>query len=222
MMTGRTALLLTLILLAAGCASRRAAPVQPAPEPEPAPSIVYAHETVWTADEHAVLHLADGRTFTPHPVTRLDVIGADSLGVRVRCTGCAAPVEAWVDTLHLVHTARTPAEAAAGTLADFALAVRAAAERRDLDALLPVMTPGFSYSLTRPASRVDAAAEWRREDLARLGRVPALLDRGLATRDGRTWTAPAEFVTDRSYRGPRTGFQRVEGRWQWMFFVPGG
>ena len=218
----RIAVLLSTVLLAAGCTARRPAPAPAAPEPEAPPVPAFAHDTVWTADVQTVLRTTDGRTLTPAPFTRLDVLGTDSLGVRVRCAGCAEPVEAYVDTLQVIHQVRAPAEAAGGTLAEFALAVRAATQRRDVEALLPVMAVGFTYSLTRPMSRVDAIAEWRREDLALLGRVPALLDRGLATRDGRTWTAPPDFVTDRAYRGPRTGFQRVDGRWQWMFFVPGG
>ena len=114
----------------------------------------------------------------------------------------------------------SPAAAAERDLASFALAVRDAAGRRDVRALRPVMAPDFTFSFVGLQGAEAALVAWAAEGFQSLERVPALLDRGLATRDSLLWTAPPEHFERLDYRGFRLGFRRLpEGRWEWVFLV---
>ena len=157
------------------------------------------------------------RAFVP-----LDVLSGDTLGLLVRCQSCTPPVAGRIAETAIVHTAIPPEVAALGSLGEFALAVSAAAEERDLDALRWVMAPDFFFSFIG-TQNPDAAFEvWRSEDFTTLDQVPALLAEGLDTADGKIWAAPLDYVESFSYRGLRLGFwKRPDGRWEWLFLVRG-
>lgn len=221
--------LLLVWTLPAGCTPRSApeqplplaepAPVEaPAPEPEPE----FAYGVVWTADENTPLRTEYGIATIAHPLTRLEVLGADSAaGLHVRCVRCAHPLEGWLHVSSVVYQPTSPAEAADGELAGFALAVRKAALERDLAALRPVMFERFTFSFGGGGGPADAFNRWRFEGFRSLDRLPELLDRGLASHDGEVWTAPHDFVTGEDYLGLRAGFRRTDGKWQWIYLVAG-
>lgn len=153
--------------------------------------------------------------------TRLEVLRSDSSSLYVRCVVCTPRVEGWVETEGVVFEPRAPAQAADGELADFLLAVRDAASRRDVAALRAVMGRGFTHSFAGGDGVVEALGRWEQEGFRRLDRLPFLLDRGVATPDGTIWAAPPAWVTDRAYSDLRAGFRREGGRWEWVFLVPG-
>jgi hypothetical protein len=196
----------------------------PAPAPEPvAPPFEFPHPSVWTTRPGVEIRIdtvlaAD----IPRPFSRLDVIAADSTGAEVRCVPCGEPLQGRVAWSDLVYEAGTPAAAAHGTIAEFALAIRDAAQRRDLEALRSVMARDFTYALIGPPGREMALAAWAAEGFLALDLVPQLLDRGLATRDGNLWAAPAEHLEELGYQGYRLGFRASpDGRWEWIFLIRG-
>lgn len=208
-----------LLLLQGGClGAARPAPDIRAPAPPPFPS-----EVVWTAVSDVAIVEENGRAHRlARAFTRLDVIGQDSTGVQVRCGVCPGVAEGTVDHADILYAPLAPDVAAWGSVAEFALAVRTAADRRDLQALLPVMGEEFTYSFVGIQSPESAIAVWRAEEFESLDQVPELLDRGLASHDGRIWSAPPEFIDQPAYRGLRIGFrQRPEGRWEWIFLIRG-
>jgi hypothetical protein len=214
-MTTRSACFAALVL--AACA-----PAAPPPPAAPAPEVEFPWTRVWTAAAEVAILDSMSAFAVARPFTALEVLGADSARVRVRCPRCAEPVEGWVALDQVVYQPALPAVAAAGTLAEFALALRDAAERRDVQALLAVMDPEFNYAFIGPQRREIAAAGWQHEGFATLDLLPALLDRGLATRDGRLWAAPPEHFETLGYRGLRAGFRRTpQGLWEWVFLVRG-
>jgi hypothetical protein len=142
----------------------------------------------------------------------------------VRCVHCRGEVEGWIARERVAHHPRLPAEAAGLDLADFALAVRAAALRRDVDALRAVMGPDFSHQLGPVEPGIlETLAAWEREGFASLDRLPALLDRGIAAVSGTpVWAAPPEHATTRGYADLRAGFRPGTDGWEWIFLVRDG
>lgn len=210
--------------LAGACVSRSPEPLSvppPAPEPEPLPAVHFPYVRVWTARADVPLRRDAGSVAIPRPFTRLEVLLPDTVALRVRCELCPEPVEGWIGREDVVWEAPEPSAAADGSLAEFALAVRTAAADRDVQALRPVMSRRFIHSFGGGEGVLEALLEWDRERYRSLDLLPGLMDGGLATRDGRIWVAPAEFVTDPGYMGLRAGFQRVGGQWEWLFLVGG-
>lgn len=193
------------------------APPPPPPAPDPEPPEPFPHAEVWTALPGLEV---DGR---PIPLfTRLRTVARDSAGVLVRCELCDPPFEAVVDESGIVYDRLPPEVAAWGSLAEFALSVREAAAHHDLAALRPVMAPDFSFSFVGPQTPEAAFEVWGWERFATLGRVPALLDGGLTSRDGSIWSAPLAFVREPGHQGLRLGFrQRPDGRWEWLYLIEG-
>lgn len=172
-------------------------------------------------DSAAVLLGAEPHVIS-RPFTRLEVLGRDSLGLRVRCVVCEEVTEGYVDEEALVYQAFPPEVAAWGSLSEFALSIREAAASRDLEALMAVMAPDFSFSFVGVQAPGSALDVWASEDYRTLDLVPELLDRGLTTTSGRIWSAPPEFTTMLHYRGLRLGFrQRPDGRWEWLYLIQG-
>lgn len=156
----------------------------------------------------------------PRPFTRLEVLGADSLQVRVRCAVCPDAREGRVERAEVVFAPRSPEAAAGEGLAEFALAVREAARRHELGALRSVMAADFTFSFFGLQGADRALAAWEAERFAALDRVPELLDRGLATQDSVLWAAPPEHFEQLDFRGLRLGFRRsAQERWEWVFLV---
>jgi hypothetical protein len=178
---------------------------------------------VWTREPETVIRRADGTGVSlPYIFTRLEVVELDSVGLLVRCGACFGAPEGYVEVGAIGYEEIPPEVAAWGTLDEFALAVRNAAERRELDRLRPVMAPDFTHSFVGIQSPEGAFASWAAEQYTSLAAVPRLLDQGLSTRDGRIWSAPPEFAHRGDFRGLRVGFrQRVDGRWEWLYLIRG-
>lgn len=207
------------ILLASGC--RPPPPPPPAPPPEPEQPLRPApFEVAWTAGT-AIVAPDSGTAIVVPPGTRLDVTAVDSAGLRVRCGRCERPDEGLLTKGELVTQPQIPLAAATGSLGEFALALRAAAEARDLPALREVMAPEFSFVLEGSPGRDLALSTWEREGFRSLDAVPELLDGGLFELNG-LWVAPHEFARSPNYHGPRLGIARaVDGRWEWLFLIRG-
>jgi hypothetical protein len=214
--------LLPLLVLLSACAAPRPAPPPAPPAPSAPPPFPYT--VVWTREAGTALRPdSAGAPVPPLPnaFTRLEVLRSDSAAVYVRCVVCTPRWEGWVDKARVVFEPRAPHLAANGELAEFLLAVRAAAQRRDMAALRPVMSRQFTHSLNGADGVLEAVGRWEQEGFRRFDRIPFLLDRGVASPDGTVWAAPAAWVTDRAYRDLRVGFRRENGRWEWIFLVPG-
>lgn len=210
--------LAALSLALAACAAPR--PREAPPPPPPPAEAPFPYEAVWTRRPGTPLHADSARSDTvPHLFTRLQVLRADSALLYVRCAVCPRPAEGWVEKGAVVYEPTSPEAAARGEPAELLLSVRAAAERRDVQALRQVMSRHFTHSLGGADGIVEALASWEREGYRSLGRLPALLDRGVATRDGRIWAAPPEWAERPDYLGPRAGFRREGGRWEWIFLI---
>ncbi len=224
-MTSITRAVAILLLLGSACAAPRAAPpveppvaeLPPAPEPEPP----FPHPFVWTARAEVAIRTETRQIAVAHLFSRLEVLGNDSLGLHVRCSFCADSVPGWVSREDVVYEPLSPHLAAHRELAEFLLAVRHAAIVRDIEALRPVMVGNFVHSLDGSEGNLEALRRWIWEDYRSIDRLPALLDRGVTTRDGRVWAAPPEHLTDPGYRDLRAGFRRVGDRWEWLFLVRG-
>lgn len=106
-------------------------------------------------------------------------------------------------------------------LAEFVVAVRSAAARRDVAALQPVLARWFTHSLAGGDSPIEAVGAWQRERFRTLDLVPALLDGGVVE-DAPIWVAPPEFVAQPGFTGLRTGFAREQGVWKWIFLTRSG
>ena len=115
-------------------------------------------------------------------------------------------------------------EAARLDLADFVLAVRAAASARDVDALRAVMARDFVHTLGPiDMGLLETFAAWEREQYRTLDRLPFILDRGVATVPGTpVWAAPPEWAASLQYRDLRAGFRRGPDGWEWIFLVRDG
>jgi hypothetical protein len=210
------------LLLLAGCST--SPPPPPVAPPEPVePPFEFPHAYVWSGRPGIELRVDSVTTADiPRAHTRLDVIDADADGVVVRCARCAGSVEGRADWADVEWEALEPAAAAHGSISGFALAIRRAAERRDVEALRRVMARDFTYSLIGPQGREAALVVWQEEGFAALGEIARILDGGLATRDGSLWAAPAEHLEEFGYRGYRVGFRATpDGRWEWTFLIRG-
>jgi hypothetical protein len=195
-----------LSFLAAGAAvGCTAAPPPAAPVPETTPPAIeeaveapapqLTHGVVWTAMANIAIRTEHGIAAISHPLTRLEVLEADSATLRIRCVRCEVPLEGWVERASVIYEPSTPAEAASGELAGFALALRKAALERNLAALHPVMYERFTFSFGGGGGPADAFTRWRFENFRTLDQLAPLLDRGLASFDGEIWSAPPEFAT---------------------------
>lgn len=195
--------------------------IVPAPPPEPA--LEFTHRQIWTARPGVAIRTDSVQSFAvPRAFTRLEVLEADTAGALVRCYSCATVIEGRISWDGVIFDTAEPATAAMATIAEFALAVRQAAERRDLAALERVMARDFTYALVGPMGREAALDAWRQEGFVALDEVPRLLDRGLATQNGTLWAAPAEHFEQIGYRGYRLGFRSTpDGRWEWVFLTRG-
>ncbi len=217
---------IVVVFALAGCAVTHTPPPPPSDpiETDTVPAIEpYPFDTVWTAvPELSLLTEADGPAHIGRVFTRLDVIGRDTIGLRVTCAVCEPPIEGYVSEDSIIASHLPPEISAWGEFPEFLLSIRAAAARRDLEALRPVMNTEFVFSFIGVQTPEAALAVWQAEGFQMLDAVPDLLDQGVVTEDGRIWTAPPEFLLDPSYQGPRLGFrQRADGRWDWLFLVRG-
>jgi hypothetical protein len=218
------------LILASGC--MRPAPLQvaqPASEPEPPAAVAPAAEivagtSVWNRDAGVLLRGATEMLPLPHVFMRLEVMEAEGAELRVRCVHCPLLREGWIGRDAVVHAPAPPARAAGGELAEFALALRDAAIRRDIGALRPVLSAEFSHQLGPLEPGVlETLAAWEAEEYAALDRLPGLLDRGIAPVPGtQLWAAPPEHAAGRGYADLRAGFRRGDGGWQWIFLVRDG
>ncbi len=221
----RKLIFLLFLAVPAACAGRRAPP----PPPPPPPPVVevepvappFPHPFVWTMRTDQPIRTESGEVVVPYLFSRLEVLGNDSLGLRVRCSFCPVPVEGWVSPEQVVYEPTTPDLAAHRGLAEFLLAVRDAAARRDLEALQPVMVRNFIAAFDGAEGPEDAITRWRWEGFRSLDQLPALLDRGVSTRDRRIWAAPPQYLNELNYRELRAGFWRAGDRWEWLFLVSG-
>ena len=191
----------------------------------PPPVVQPPDSAVWTARADVPLRTDTAEIALPRAFSRLDVLGVDAAGLRVRCSSCDDPVVGWVAEQDVVFASADvplPAAAADGDLVGFLSALRSAAERRDIPALQAVMHPDFTFSFGAGGGRLEAAAAWQAQDFRPLDQLIAVLDRGVASTDEAIWVAPPEFATGSRYAGIRTGFRRANERWVWLFFVGKG
>jgi hypothetical protein len=216
------AVALAAALAAGGCTPqpRRPAPVPtPAPPPAPAEPPFTATE-VWTAQPGVVLRGDSSSTTLPWAFMKLAVVRVDSTELVVRCMVCRGFPMGRVARERVVHEIRPLADARKLELSDFALAVRDAARRRDLEALRRVMSRDFVYSLDDSEGVLEAVAAWQGRRAGDIERLPALLDRGIvSTGGGGIWAAPPEFVNQRGYADLRAGFRRGRDGWEFIFLV---
>ncbi|MGI9182392.1 MAG: hypothetical protein ACR2H9_18085, partial [Longimicrobiaceae bacterium] len=102
------------------------------PPPPPAPVVEHVveevppfpHPFVWTPQASMQIRTETGWAVVPYLFSRLEVLGTDSLGLRVRCSFCPEPVEGWVSREEVIYESPNPHLAAHGELAEFLLAVR--------------------------------------------------------------------------------------------------
>lgn len=220
---------LSLSLAACAAPARRPVPAPPEPaappaaQPAPPPPIVQ-YQSVWTRDAGVPLRTDAGGVQMPYVFMRLEVLRADTADLLVRCVHCPGAPEGWVARQSVVHAPQPPAAAARLDLADFVLAVRAAASARDVEALRGVMARDFVHTLGPiDMGLLETFAAWEREQYRTLDRVPFVLDRGVATVVGTpVWAAPPEYAADSRYGDLRTGFRRGPLGWEWIFLVRGG
>ncbi|HEX8318476.1 hypothetical protein [Longimicrobium sp.] len=208
------------------------APQQPVPPPAPAPvqagppappAIVQA-QSVWTRTAGLVLRGETGAVTLPFVFMRMEVLRADTTALLVRCVHCPGGPLGWLPRESVVHVPQEVATAAEMELADFALAVRDAALRRDVPALRRAMSRDLVHTLGPiDPGILETLAEWEREGYRSVDRLPFLLDRGIASVTGTAiWAAPPEYASDLRYNGLRAGFRRGREGWEWVFLVSGG
>jgi hypothetical protein len=217
-MRGRSQYLIAGVALLTAC-QPAPRPVAPAPVPvAPVIAAVPAPDTVWTAGAGVVLRREGAEIQLARPFMRLDVIGADSVSLLVRCAACPDTIPGWVRRDQVIH------ESAAGDsagVAHFALAVRRAAAQRDIITLRPMMATDFAFSALGSYGRDQALSSWISESFRTLDLVPGLLDGGLTLLNG-WWVAPPGFANTFDYRALRLGFhQDRSGRWEWGYLVQG-
>lgn len=205
-----------------GCAPPWLSPPPRLAPPPPPPAYEFPHDTVWSAHPRITLADDSASIVVARPFTALAVLSADSAVIEVRCESCPGAPAGMVRHRDVVYEVGRPAEVAHGPLAEFALAVRDAAARGDVEALAPVMASDFTFALLGPPGADRALAAWTAEGFNLLHEVPVLLDQGLSSVDGEIWVAPPTFSEDLDYRGLRLGFRRsAQGRWEWIFLVRG-
>ncbi|HEX6751286.1 MAG TPA: hypothetical protein VF092_28605 [Longimicrobium sp.] len=217
----RRVLIAAALLAAAACVPRPAPAPPPLPPPPPPPAAPpFTAAEVWTAQPGVVLRGDSASTTLPWTFMKLAVVRVDSTELVVRCMACRGFPIGRVPRDRVVHEPRTPVDAAKGELADFALAVREAARRHDLEALRRVMARDFVYTLDGPEGSLEAMSAFQGRRSGDIDRLPALLDRGVvSTGGGGVWAAPPEFVTQRGYGDLRAGFRRTATGWEFAFLV---
>jgi len=217
----RSVLTLGIALLGA-CRSAPPPPPPPAPPPPPPVRVFAAPDTVWTVRPGVALRMDSAEVGIARPLTRLDVVGADSLSLRVRCVYCGEQmVEGWVPRVDVISAVPPRDSLATGSVAAFALAVRQGAAQRDLVALWPLMSTDFAFTSLASYGRDRAQSSWISENFRSLDQLPGLLDAGL-TPLGDWWVAPPAFARSVGYRALRAGFHRTaEGKWEWVYLVQG-
>ncbi|HEX8694903.1 MAG TPA: hypothetical protein VF746_20920 [Longimicrobium sp.] len=222
--TAALALALALQAACGGPPPRRPAPVPaPPPAPPPPPPPAFTATDAWTREPGLVLRSDSAPTTLPHMFMRLQVLRADSAGLLVRCIVCRGQPTGWVDSARVAYAPLAPADARRLELADFALAVRDAAVRGDLEALRAVMSRDFVHSLEGAEGALEAIGAWRGYRANDLRRLPFLLDRGIAgVRGTPVWAAPPEYATTPNYLDLRAGFRRGPDGWEWIFLVRSG
>lgn len=215
------ALALAAAWLLAACAPPPPPAPPPAPPPPPPPQApAFTATEVWTAEPGVVLRGDSAATTLPWTFMRLAVVRVDSTELVVRCMACRGFPIGRVPRGRVVYEVRPPADAARLELADFALAVRDAARRRDYAALRRMMARDFVYSLDLAEGQLETISAWQGRRSGDLDRLPALLDRGIvSTGGGGVWAAPPEFVTQRGYGDLRAGFRRGANGWEFAFLV---
>lgn len=228
----RPAVLILLVMLAACGGRRQPAPVAPIvlpPPPEtiaapPAPPPIVASQSVWTRDAGTFLRGETSGVRLPYIFMRLEVLRADTTDLLVRCVHCPGTPEGWVTRDAIVHWVRPPWEVQRDNLAEFALAVRDAAQRRDVQTLRRAMSREFVHTLgPLEMGLLETFATWEREGYRTLDRLPFLLDRGIASVVGTpVWAAPPEYAATLGYQDLRVGFRRGEHGWEWIFLVRDG
>jgi hypothetical protein len=223
----RYAVPIAFLALAACPAPRQPVP-PPAPAPvqagPPAPPAIVQSQSVWTRDAGLQLRGEAGAVVLPFVFMRLEVLRADTTELMVRCVHCPGGPSGWLARESVVHVPPDVASAAEMELADFALAVRDAASRRDVPALRRAMSRDFVHTLGPiDPGILETLAEWEREGYRSVDRLPFLLDRGIASVAGTAiWAAPPEYASDLRYNGLRAGFRRGREGWEWVFLVSGG
>ena len=209
-----------LALLAASCTPPpRPAPAPPPPPAGPPPPPPFTATEVWTSQPGVVLRGETASTTLPWAFMHLLVVRVDSAELVVRCAVCAGGPVGRVRRDRVTHQVRTPLQARDLELADFALAVREAARRKDFPALRAVMARDFTWSLTYPDGALEAVSAWQSYRASDLERLPGLLDRGIVSTTGGVWAAPPEFATVRGYNDLRAGFRRGANGWEFSFLV---
>lgn len=221
---------LSLLLSLAACTApaRRPVPVPPpvvppVVQPAPPPPIVQ-DQSVWTRDAGVQMRLDGGSLTLPYVFMRLEVLRADTTDLLVRCVHCLGVPVGWVTRESVVHAPQRPEVARRLDLAEFVLAVRAAASAQDVEALRPVMARDFVHTLGPiDMGLLETFAAWEREQYRTLDRLPFVLDRGVATViTTPVWAAPPEYAADIRYGDLRAGFRRGPQGWEWIFLVRGG
>jgi hypothetical protein len=220
----RSAVLLSLLALTACVAPPPPAVPAPAPAAERVPPPAPPPTQAWTREPGATIGTDGGTVILPYLFMRVEVLRTDSAAWMVRCVPCVGQPIGWMDPAALVHGAPPVADAAALDLADFALALREAAARRDTEALRAGMARDFVHSLAPTDGGIlEALAAWEREGFRSLDRMPFLLDRGIAAVSrSPVWVAPPEFASERGYADLRVGFRRGPDGWEWIFLVRSG
>ncbi|HET7463230.1 MAG TPA: hypothetical protein VFJ82_18390 [Longimicrobium sp.] len=203
-------------------------PPPPAPPPLPSPTAPagpppFTATEVWSAEPGLVLRGDSGAVTLPWAFMRMAVLRVDSTELLVRCMACRGFPAGRVERSRVVHEARTPLQARQLGLADFALAVREAARRKDVEALRRVMSRDFISTLEGPEGPGEAVAGWQGPRASELERLAGLLDRGIvSTGGGGVWAAPPEFANQRGYADLRAGFRRGRDGWEFIFLVRSG
>lgn len=215
---------LFVLLLVSGCGQTPPPPPAPPPSPPEEPAPPPAPQAVWTiAPEVAVRHNGSA-TAIARPLMRLDVEGWREDGtLEAVCAYCDGEVRGGVQPREVIWDPEVPTEAASGTLAEFALAIREAAAWRRIEQLLPVMAPDFTFGFSAQRDRALTPRAWEWEEYRSLDQVPRLIDEGLVAIGPDFWVAPEEYAERPGYTGLRLGFRRSEesGRWEWLFLVQG-
>lgn len=217
------------LALAACSAPRRPVPLPPPPPAPvevgpPAPAPIAQGHSVWTRTAGLVLRGETSAVTLPYTFMRMEVLRADTSELLVRCLHCPGGPAGWLARDAVVHLPADVTAAAEMELADFALAVHAAALRRDVAELRRAMSRDFVHTLGPiDPGILETLAQWEREGYRLVDRLPFLLDRGIANVAGTSiWAAPPVYATDLRYNDLRAGFRRGREGWEWVFLVTGG
>ena len=177
---------------------------------------------VWSREAGLLLR-GPTPTRLPYLGMRMAVLQVAGDSLQVRCAVCPGGPVGWTDRGRVIWVPSTPDQARGGELAEFVLAVREAARRRDFDALRSAMAPDFVHALGGVEGVRAALADFQSRRAADLARVPGILDRGVAAVPGtRVWAAPPEYATVPGYADLRTGFVHGENGWEWTFILRPG